>query len=449
MSDPLWSLLIGVLLILMVLGTTLLAQLLLSSATIYLLVGYALGPGGLDVITPDPALHSIFLARVSEVALLISLFTVGLKMGNVSPRDRRWLLPLRLAFLSMAITVGLIAAVGVWGLGLSPGAAVLLGGVLAPTDPVLASGVQTRGGIDPDRLRFSLAGEGGLNDGTAFPFVLLGLGLLGHYDLGASGLRWLLVDVLWATGGGVLIGATLGALIGRLVVHLRTRHQHAVGLDEFLSLGLVAVAYGLAQLCLASGFLAVFATGVALQRVRERPRAGTTSLDEPTAAPPSLGPDERATHSHHASAAMTHAVLGFNEQLERLGEIAIVLLVGAMLPFATPSAELAWFIPLLFVLLRSLSVLVGTWGEPMRWRQRTLICWFGIRGIGSIFYLLFALRHGVSGPLAETLTTFTLMTVAASIVLHGVSAGPLMKWYARRGPVPTWLFRAPGQGSKR
>ena len=116
-----------------------------------------------------------------------------------------------------------------------------------------------------------LAGEGALNDGSAFPFVLLGLGLLELHELGEGGWRWWLVDLLWATGGGLIVGAVLGALIGKLVVHLRTRHHSAVGLDEFLSLGLVAISYGTAQLCLASGFLAVFAAGLALNRVREQP----------------------------------------------------------------------------------------------------------------------------------------------------------------------------------
>jgi NhaP-type Na+/H+ or K+/H+ antiporter len=103
-------------------------------------------------------------------------------------------------------------------------------------------------------LRFSLTGEGGLNDGTAFPFVMLGLGLLGLHDLGTAGWRWLAVDVVWATAGGLLIGGALGALIGKLVVYLRTRHQESVGLDEFLALGLIALTYGVAVLGQAYGF---------------------------------------------------------------------------------------------------------------------------------------------------------------------------------------------------
>jgi NhaP-type Na+/H+ or K+/H+ antiporter len=426
-----WSLFIGVLLITMVLAGTFLARLPLSTAMIYLGLGYALGPAGLGVIVADPFRHAGSLELMSEVAVLISIFAVGLKLG-VPMLDRRWLLPLRLAFPTMAITVGLIALVGVWGLGLSWGAAVLLGGILAPTDPVLASGIQSESGSTPDRVRFSLAGEGALNDGSAFPFVLLGLGLMGLHPLGEGGWRWWAVDLLWATLGGVLIGAILGALIGKLVVYLRTRHQNAVGLDEFLSLGLIAISYGAAQLCLASGFLAVFAAGLALNRVREHPMAGTVSYHPVTRTPGPERASQWATHPHYASSAMNRAVRGFNEQLEKLAELAIVLIIGAMLPYVVHSLALWWFVPLLFFLIRPAAVLLGLAGRLNPGLQGAMIGWFGIRGIGSVFYLMYALHHGVTGALAEQLVSLTLVTVAVSIFAHGVSARPLMAWYALR-----------------
>jgi NhaP-type Na+/H+ or K+/H+ antiporter len=429
-----WSLLLGILLITMVLIGTLLARLPLSSAMIYLVVGYALGPGGLGVIAPDPIQFADVLEPAAEIAVLIALFTVGLKMG-VTPFGRHWALPLRLAFLSMAITVGLIAAVGVWALDLSLGAAVLLGAILAPTDPVLASDVQVKAGLDPDRVRFSLAGEGALNDGTAFPFVMLGLGLMGLHELGAGGWHWWAVDVLWATVGGLCIGAALGSLIGWLVVRLRTRHRTAVGLDEFLSLGVVGLAYGAAQLCLASGFLAVFAAGLALQRGKEQPleqsRVEAKLLDA-AADKSAQKAEDRATHSHHASSVMTQSVQDFNEQLEKVAELAIVLVVGAMLPYAAESLSLWWFVPLLFIVLRPLAVWAGTWRETMAQGQLGMIGWFGIRGIGSVFYLLFAIHHGVTGADARQLVSLTLMTVVASILVHGVTAQPLMEKYMLR-----------------
>lgn len=432
-----WSLVVGALLVTMVLAGSLLGRLPLSSAMVYLALGWLLGPDVANVLRPDPYLHAGVLERLAEVALLISLFAVGLRLG-VPLRDRRWRLPLRLAFVSMAIMVALVAAIGVWALGLPLGAAVLLGAVLAPTDPVLASGVQSDPGSHPERLGFSLAGEGGLNDGAAFPFVLLGFGLLGIHELGPGLARWWSVDLVWATLGGLGIGGLLGAATGRLVVYLRSRHDEAVGLDEFLGLGLVAMAYGIAQIALASGFLAVFAAGLALQRVRERPRSHTRPL---AAAASSEGHsyETLATHSHHASATMRDSVQGFNEQLERLAEMAVVLMVGAMLAYAKPLPAVWWFVPLLFLVLRPLSVVASTWGERLTAPQFAMIGWFGIRGIGSVFYLLLALRHGVEGIIADTLLSLTLWTVAASIIAHGLTAQPLMRRYLR------WRKQAPAR----
>lgn len=423
-----WSLLIGILLITMLLTGTLLARLPVSAAMVYLGLGYLLGPGGMGVIEINPVGQAGFLALISEAAVLISLFAIGLRLG-VPMSDRRWLIPLRLAFPVMAMTVALIACIGVFGLGLSLGAAVLLGGILAPTDPVLATGIQAESGSSPDRVRFSLAGEGALNDGSAFPFVLLGLGLLGLHPLGSGGWRWLMVDLLWSTGGGLLLGAVLGALIGKLVVYLRTRHQNAVGLDEFLSLGLIAVSYGLAQLCLASGFLAVFAAGLAISRVRDLPTVGRMA-DELPVGPAGSNRSDWTTHPQHASSAMNRAVRGFNEQLEKLAELAIVLIIGILLPTVSPVPAVWWFIPVLLLLVRPLAIVFGMAGESFTTEQIAIIGWFGIRGIGSIFYLMFALDHGVTGPLAQELLSLTLLTVATSILAHGISALPLMTWYA-------------------
>jgi hypothetical protein len=160
--------------------------------------------------------------------------------------------------------------------------------------------------------------EGGLNDGAAFPFVLLALGLLGLHDFGGTW-HWMTVDVLWSIAGGLVIGGGLGALIGRLVLRLRIRHQEAVGLDEFLALGLIAIAYGIAQISLASGFLAVFAAGLALQRVKEHskrgPRANATKVTMTLGAE---GERAIATRSRHAGVYLMDALQGFNGQLERL-----------------------------------------------------------------------------------------------------------------------------------
>ncbi|WP_229204644.1 sodium:proton antiporter [Duganella sp. CF458] len=361
-----WILLAGLLLIAMMLSGTLLARLPLSGAMIYLAVGYLLAVAGL--IAPDPIRHAETLELLTEGALLISLFSVGLKL-ELPLLDRRWLAPFRLAFAAMAFTVALIAAIAVYGLGLPVGAAILLGAILAPTDPVLASAIHSEPGPTPDPTRFSLAGEGALNDGTAFPFVLLGLGLMQLHDLGESWWHWWIVDLLWSTTGGILIGAAIGGMLGKLVIYLRTRHQSAVGLDEFLSLGVVAVSFSLAQLALASGFLSVFFAGLALRRARDFPIAGTAPIKQ--AASQEALATSAATHSHHASGAMTRAVLSFNEQLERLAELGIVLMIGAMLPSIVPFGRLGSSQPssLPCALLRSCLHSLARDCRPTSWQR--------------------------------------------------------------------------------
>ena len=433
MSFAIWALVAGAILLTMALLGTLLQRLPLSPGILYLAIGYALGPAGWALMAPDPLLHSVVLETMAEVALLISLFSVGLKLG-VPLRDRRWYLPLRLAFPSMALTVILVTAISVFLLGLPLGAAILLAAMLAPTDPVLASDVQVEHSSDRDRLRFGLTAEGGLNDGAAFPLVLLALGLMGVHDFGSIW-RWFAVDVVWSILGGLAIGGALGALIGKLVLYLRTRHQEAVGLDEFLALGLIAIAFGVAQLSMTSGFLAVFTAGLALQRVKAHSKTDTpsSSAAKVTMTLGAEGEKAIATHVQHAGTYMMDAVLSFNGQLERLAELVVVMVAGAMLSYTYFPERAIWFLLLLFFVARPLSVWLGLLGATTVSRdQRILISWFGIRGVGSIFYLMYAINHGLPAPLANELIAITLTTVAASILIHGISVTPLMALYARR-----------------
>ena len=332
----------------------------------------------------------------------------------------------------MSLTVAMIAAVGVFLLGLPLGSAVLLGAILAPTDPVLASDVQVEHPFDANPLRFTLTGEAGWNDGTAFPFVMLGLALLGLHEIGPGALQWLFVDVLWAVIAGVVLGALLGTGVGRLVVYLRGKHREALGLDEFLALGLIGLSYGLALLCHAYGFLAVFAAGLAMRRVEATPS------DEPTAeriaeAEAALHYHKAVTGSGQAGAYMAQSVLHFNQQLERIGEVAVVVMIGAMLSWNMVPREALWFLPLVFLVIRPVSVELALLGSSAHGTERRLIAWFGIRGIGSLYYLMYAVQHGLPEQTASRLAALTLTVVAGSILAHGVSVTPLMGFYRRRG----------------
>ncbi|HLL00841.1 MAG TPA: cation:proton antiporter [Myxococcaceae bacterium] len=423
-----WYIVVGALLVLMALGGSVLKRLPLSTSLLYLVVGFVLGRLGIGQF--DPYEQAVLLEHLTELAVLISLFTAGLKL-RAPFRDPGWRIAVRLASATMVLTIGLITAAGVWLLGLPLGAAVLLGAVLAPTDPVLASDVQVENPFHRDRLRFGLTGEAGLNDGTAFPFVMLGLGLLGLHTLGDGLWRWAAVDLIWAVVAGLGVGAVLGGAVGRLVLYLRRTHREAVGLDDFLALGLIALSYGVALLIHAYGFLAVFAAGLALRRIENRSNLGKEprAVEQAGHAHP---PEEAATHAEHAPAYMVHAVLDFNEQLERLAEVSMVLVLGLVLAGLPLPSEALWFVPLLLLGIRPAAVFATMAGTSTSASQRGLMGWFGIRGIGSLYYLFHALNRGVEEPLARRLLPLVLCVVATSIVVHGISVTPLMRRYARR-----------------
>ena len=418
----------GVLLVVMTLSGSFISRLPLTAAMLYLGVGMAIGPWGWGLVKLDAFKNVTILERLTEVALLISLFTAGMKL-ELPLKDRRWRIPVQLATVSMLVTVAAITALGVWVLDLPLGGAVLLGAILAPTDPVLASDVQVANPGDRDRLRFGLTGEGGLNDGTAFPLVVLGLGLLGLHDLGDYGWRWWTIDVLWAVAGGLGLGYLLGTVVGRAVLYLRVRHREALGSDEFIALGLIALTYGLALASLTYGFLAVFAAGLALRRVDEPTPMPTTS----TASTGTAQPDApTATSSAAAPAQMMRAVQRFNSQLESFAEVGIVLAVGVLLATVKFRMEVLWFVPVLFLVIRPLSVGAALLGTQVTGAQRWLMGWFGIRGIGSLYYLLYAISHGIKPALAQELLSITLAVVVASVIAHGVSVTPLMNRYEAR-----------------
>ncbi len=409
-----WFLLVGVLLVAIALLGRFLDRLPVSPAMIYLLVGFLLGPAAFDALELHPMRHLPMLESITEIALLIALFTVGIKLRvpifEKTGGDWRWSLPLRLATVSMVVTIAAMTAAGTWLLGLSLPIALLIAATLAPTDPVLASEVQLRGPEDRDGLRFALTGEGGLNDGTAFPFVLLGLGLLGLRELGDWGMRWLALDLVWGTVAGLGVGFAVGDVLARGVRRLRAWRRDVFILDEFLLLGVIAMSYGIALAVHGLGFLAVFAAGLALRRADDM-HAG----EQPDRPP------------------ITPSLLNVNEQIERIVEVAVVLLVGAMISTGYWSMNGLVLAALLFFAVRPLAVWLGVLGVPKAQAPRRLLGWFGIRGIGSVYYAVFIASHEIAFPDAVELLSSVFTVIAASIVVHGISAAPLMELYRLRG----------------
>ena len=409
MTNAQWFLLVGGLLLVMGLTTTLLKRSVVTTAIIYLVVGLLVGPSGLNLFHFNPLKQSALLEVLTEVAVLVSLFSAGIKMPAPFSVPR-WRAPILLATVSMTLTVAMVTAFCYYVLGLPLGAGVLLGAIVAPTDPVLATDVQIRHPGDSDQLRFTLTCEAGMNDGSAFPFVLLGLGLLGLHELGDLGLRWVLVDVVWATVGGIAIGVLAGAGLARLGWHLRGGPRQHELLDDFLGLGLIGVVYGLTVIVSAWGFLAVFFAAVALRQ---------TELKLAKAHDPQLP-------------MVSKGALIFKEHLERLSELVLILLVGGSLfvsSWSWPAVGLALF---LFLVARPVSVFVGLLGSDTTWRIRGMAGWFGVRGIGSLYYLMYAIQHGLPEPLALQLIQMTLIVVTLSVLVHGISVKPAMGYFWRR-----------------
>jgi sodium/hydrogen antiporter len=392
----------------------------LSPALLYLVAGWAAA----SVFGVPPLERWIdeapVVRLVTEVVVLVSLVSVGLHV-RVWPPAPPWKVALRLAGPTMVATIALSTLIATGVLALPWAAALVLAAVLAPTDPVLASEVQVNDEKDRDAVRLSLTAEGGLNDGTALPAVMLGLGALGLHELGPWGASWWWHDLLWPIGGGALIGASIGLATG-WALRWRIAHGDHTRRDELLYFGLVALCAGVALGSQTSTFVVTFAAGCTLYvpLLRGEGRHGAAGLD--------------TRHELGAAEDLMARMSAFGLRVERLAEAAIVLAIGATLA-GTHTTWRHWlFGALVVVAARPLAVMATVRRSSLPGTQRRLVAWFGIRGIGSLFYLAFALEHGVRGALADELVAATLAAVALSIVLHGVSATPLMRAYKRRRP---------------
>lgn len=419
MTTTHWFILIGCLMLARGLAATTISRSPFTSAIVYLCVGLLLGPMSMGIFRFNPIEESHLLETLTEVAVLVSLFSAGVKMPVPITRAR-WAPAIRLAWISMTISVGLVAAFAYYVLHLPLGAGVLLGAILAPTDPVLATDIQVRHADDRDQLRNTVTCEAGMNDGSAFPFVMLGLGLLGAHDLGEFAWRWVLIDVIWATLGAIAIGVMGGAALGKLSWMLRGKDPKHEVLDDFVGLGLIAVVYGVCVMAKAWGFLAVFFAGVALRQTElvlsgaHKDRQGLLVAEDPSEDPSQDSPPTVSAES-----------LIFKEHIERISELTLVLLLGGMVSVQNWNWDTVGMAAFLFLVARPVSVLLGLVGSDSSMRVRSITGWFGVRGIGSVYYLMFAINHGLPRNLAQDLIQITIVVVMLSIVIHGTSVKPL------------------------
>lgn len=370
----------------------------ISLPIVYVAVGMVLPLVWGDVPDVDPIRFGVATERLTELAVIISLMSAGLKIDRPMGLFR-WGSTWRLLAITMPLSIVALALGGAWLLGLPLAAAVLLGAVLAPTDPVLASSVQVGrpGGGEEDEARFALTSEAGLNDGLAFPFVNLAIVLALAGLTSEAMTHWLLLDVVWKVAAGLMMGVVIGYGIAMLV--FRVCKPGAIG-DGFVAIALTLVAYGGTELVHGYGFLGVFVAALAFRRYEHN-------------------------HDYHV------ALHDFSEQIETLLMAILLMLFGTAItsglfaPLDTAGVLLA----LVFLLLiRPLAGLLGLLGSKASREQRFKISVFGIRGIGTFYYLAYALNHGqFDEPQARMIWAVAGFIVLASIVLHGTTAARVMR----------------------
>lgn len=442
MSFTIWVAVLGAVLLILALTSNYLRWLPVTTSLVCLVLGMAIGPAGVGLLQLDIRQAAHWMENLTEVALLFSLFVSGLKL-RLPLGHRSWWVAFGLAGPVLLLGIGGVALVLHGLLDLDWGFALLLGAILAPTDPVLASMVQVNDAQDHDRVRFGLSGEAGLNDGVAFAFVILGVLLLKQDSAPQHWLAdWALYSLLWAIPAGLLCGYAMGHGLGRLTLRLRIRHEDSsVSPNDYLSFALIALAYVAAELIHGYGFLSVFAAGLGLRQAEVHASSSQHPPAEHLVQPVvghQHGDPRQAVHGdvqalaerQVAAGIMLGDMLSFGSLVERAMEVFIVTLLGVVLP-----AHWDWrallLAALLFLVVRPLSVLAMPWGALLDRHQRLLLGWFGIRGIGSLYYLFYALNQQLEPAQATMSIQLTLSVVALSILVHGLSTQPLLLHYQR------------------
>lgn len=348
-----------------------------------------------------PFTHRRLVENLTEFVLIVAVMEAGLAIDRPF-NSETWGSTWRLLGVAMPLSILGIAAFGYGMLGLPIGVAVLLGGVLAPTDPVLASAVQVGppGVGEEGEVRFALTSEAGLNDGLAFPFVLLGLTIIGAGG-GTEGWvgDWLLFDLLWKVAGAVVIGFVLGWLLIQGDRLLPEQYRLVQSRNELVAIGLTFLAYGVGEAAHTYGFVAVFVTAVTLRNL-----GGSVSY-----------------------ARRLHA---FAEQAERLAMVLVLACFGGAIAGGLLNG-LTWqdglFAVVVLFVIRPVATLAGFARSAEPLAERLALGFLGIRGLGSFFYMAYVLNHGLPAEFGQRLWAVTGLIVLLSMVVYGIGSRRIMQ----------------------
>jgi NhaP-type Na+/H+ or K+/H+ antiporter len=352
-------------------------------------------------LAPLPMRYPEITERLSEFVVIIALTGAGLKLDRLFS-FRKWGIAWRLIAVTMPLSIAAITYIaGAW-MGLSWAVALLLGAALAPTDPVLAADVQVgppKSGQE-DEVRFGLTSEAGMNDGAAFPFVHLAIALALTASTGEPWFtRWFTYNVLWEIAGGVGAGYVIGRVFGWLTFHVPAKTKLAKTGDGLIALSATLVSYGLTELVHCYGFLSVFVTALTF----------------------------RHAHRDHDFQLEMHAL---TEQVERIAMMVVLLLFGGALVSGL-LGPLQWIdvaaAVVILLVVRPVSGLIGLLGHPADWKERLTLAFFGIRGVGSIYYLAYGLNHMEHVPGVDRLWAVVGLIILMSILMHGITVTPIMR----------------------
>ena len=393
----------------------------ISYALIYVAFGAVVYIFGDSLPLPDPIRKQTYTVHLTELVVIISLMGSGLKIDRPFSL-KNWNLPLRLVSVTMLLSIAAITGLAWYFLRFDLPSALLLGAVLAPTDPVLAADVQVGppGENKRDNVKFALTAEAGMNDGLAFPFTWLAV-IVARIALKGEGslVDWLLTDLLYK----IAVGAIAGFGMGRLLAYLLFRKTDKESLIEmengFIALAATLVIYAFTEMVHGYGFLAVFVGAVTLRNYE---------MD----------------HEFHKQ------LHSFTDQIERILVAIVLILFGGSLVSGILE-ELSGTMVLLglaFVfIVRPVAGYLGLLGTDLHPRQRAAISFFGIKGIGSFFYLAFALSE-TEFAFTEEIWALAAFTVLISLITHGSTAAISMEKIAKKhGNEPGWEVDLPDRAT--
>ncbi|WP_122090459.1 cation:proton antiporter [Halalkalicoccus subterraneus] len=352
---------------------------------------------------PDPLEQGLLAEHLAELGVIIALMSLGLKIDRPASL-RGWSSTWRLLAITMPLSIAGAALIGWWLVGFLLPTAVLLGAVIAPTDPVLAGEVQVaepgEGGVNEEdsEPRFALSSEAGLNDGLAFPFtnLAIAIALVGLAPGNWLG-EWLLVSVVYRIVVGTFVGVVLGAILARLVFATAPETRIARSVEGLEAIAGTLLVYGLTEIVGGYGFIAVFVAALMIRRYE---------------------------HDHE-----------YNDSLHQISELAEQVLMALIMVFFGGAIAGGLLGPLttegilaalaIVFLVRPIAGMVGLAGFDLPWSDRGAIAFFGIRGIGSFYYLAHGLNEAAFAD-ADLLWAVVGTVVLVSVVLHGVTASPVM-----------------------